>query len=239
LHVDWPIRADARLARGTPPTQSLQRRLRRPPHLTALDRALTFVYLLWEPEPHLALGWILWRHPSRFPRAALRLAATFDATLLGYFAFPSAPPWWASEQGDRMDGEVHRVTLEVMRSLRGKPRPAADHEVGSNPWASMPSDHFASALSAAIALAEVDSRAGALGFTYALALSLALVYTGEHYVVDLLAGGALVGAVHGAAQAPRRPAGPRRRSPRSAPLAPSSPATLAAGSGFSREDRRC
>lgn len=199
LRVDEPIRADTAIGRGVPPGQRLQRHLRRPPHLSGLDYALTFVYLAWEAEPHAALAWILWRHPRRFPIAALRLAATYDATLLGYFLVPTAPPWWASEKAGRLDGEVHRVTLEVLRALRGKHRPAPDHESGSNPWAAMPSDHFATALSTAFALGEVDRRAGVIGWTYALALGGTLVYTGEHYVIDLIAGGALALGVHGVA----------------------------------------
>jgi membrane-associated phospholipid phosphatase len=59
----------------------------------------------------------------------------------------------------------------------------------------MPSLHFATSLMAALLLAEVGPGAGALGSTYAATLGFALVYLGEHYVVDLLAGAALTGAV--------------------------------------------
>ena len=199
LRIDEPIALDRRIGLGVPPSQRLQRRLRHPPRLTALDRLVNAVYLLWELEPHVALGWILSRHPGRFPGAALRLALTYDSTIVGYFATPTAPPWWASEIEGRMDGDVRRVNVEVVRALRGKPRPGSpeDHKSGSNPWAAWPSDHFASALSAAIALAEAEPRAGAIGFGYAAALGFALVYSGEHYVIDLLLGAALALAVHG------------------------------------------
>lgn len=208
LRIDPPIRADAVIGRGMPPGQRLQSVLRQPPRLSPLDRVLTVVYLAWEMEPHAALFWILWRHPRRFPAAALRLGATFDATVFGYFLIPTAPPWWASEKAGRLNGEVHRVTVEVIRALRNKSRPAPSHESGSNPWASMPSDHFASAVSTAVALSEADPRAGAIGWSYAVALGVALVYTGEHYVVDLLAGAILAGAVHGALAVGSRPRAP-------------------------------
>lgn len=200
LRIDQPIAIDRRIGLGVPASQRLQRRLRRPPELTLLDKLLTGIYLMWEAEPHLALGWLLSRHPGRFPGAALRMALTFDSTLIGYFATPTAPPWWASEIEGRMDGEVRRVTVEVMRALQAKPRPGSpeDHKSGSNPWAAWPSDHFGSALSAAIALAEADPRVGALGFAYAAALGFALVYTGEHYVIDLVLGASVALAVHGA-----------------------------------------
>jgi membrane-associated phospholipid phosphatase len=59
----------------------------------------------------------------------------------------------------------------------------------------MPSLHFATSLMAASLLADAGPVAGALGWTYALTLGFALVYLGEHYVADLLAGAALTGAV--------------------------------------------
>jgi len=59
----------------------------------------------------------------------------------------------------------------------------------------MPSLHFATSLMAALLLTEAGPLAGVLGWSYAATLSFALVYLGEHYVVDLLAGAALTGAV--------------------------------------------
>lgn len=199
LRVDEPISIDRVIGLGVPVSERLQRRLRRPPKLTALDKALTAVYLFWEVEPHLALAWLLLRDPDRFTAAALRLALTYDSTLLGYFATPTAPPWWASEHEGRMNGQVRRVVAEVMLALQRESRPGGpdEHESDANPWAAWPSDHFASALSAAIALAEAEPRAGVLGFGYAGALGFALVYTGEHYVAELLLGAMLALLIHG------------------------------------------
>ena len=66
---------------------------------------------------------------------------------------------------------------------------------GGNPLAAMPSLHFATSLMATLLLAEVGPVAGALGGAYTPSLGFALVYLGEHYVVDLLAGAALTAAV--------------------------------------------
>jgi len=63
----------------------------------------------------------------------------------------------------------------------------------------MPSDHFAIAAMTAIVLRDLGPTAGAAGVCYALALGAVLVYTGEHYVVDLLAGLALALAVQATA----------------------------------------
>jgi membrane-associated phospholipid phosphatase len=192
VHFDYPIAIDSHLGGGMPPTQRLQRRLRRRGRLTAMDKALSFFYWTWEAEPHLALGWIRWRRARSFPSAAGRLAATFDLTLVGYNALPTAPPWWVSEKLGRMGGDVRRVMLEVARWLKGKPNPTeGDHEIGANPFAAMPSDHFASAAMTAMLLAEQDWRLGAVGWCYALLLAFTLSYLGEHYVGDLVAGLAL------------------------------------------------
>jgi membrane-associated phospholipid phosphatase len=206
LHIDEPIRVDAVIGAGTPPTERLQRRLRRPPRLTPLDRALSALYYTWEVEPHAVLAWILLRHPGRFAAAAARLGATFDLTLVGYWTFPAAPPWWASEREGRMSRTVRRVVYEVAAELRGKPRPSTAHNSGANPWAAMPSDHFATAAMTAILASEINRRAGLLAWTYALSLGGALVYTGEHYVTDLLAGLALAVGVNAAAPGLARPA---------------------------------
>ena len=66
---------------------------------------------------------------------------------------------------------------------------------GGNPLAAMPSLHFATSLMAALLLAESGPVAGALGAAYTATLGFALVYLGEHYVVDLLAGAGLTLAV--------------------------------------------
>ena len=52
---------------------------------------------------------------------------------------------------------------------------------------------------AAHLLSEAGPVEGAVGWSYALTLGLALVYLGEHYLVDLLAGVALTEGVRKAA----------------------------------------
>jgi hypothetical protein len=67
--------------------------------------------------------------------------------------------------------------------------------LGGNPLAAMPSLHFATSMMAAQLLEETGPLAGALGWGYTATLGFALVYLGEHYVVDLLAGAALTTTV--------------------------------------------
>jgi membrane-associated phospholipid phosphatase len=77
--------------------------------------------------------------------------------------------------------------------------------LGGNPLAAMPSLHFATSAMAALLLAESGPVAGLVGGGYAGLLGFALVYLGEHYVVDLLGGLALTLAVRRLEPAARRP----------------------------------
>ena len=63
--------------------------------------------------------------------------------------------------------------------------------LAGNPLAAMPSLHFATSVMAAHLLVESGRVEGAVGWTYAMTIGFALVYLGEHYVVDLAAGLAL------------------------------------------------
>jgi membrane-associated phospholipid phosphatase len=161
--------------------------------VTSLDYALTWVHWLWFLEPHTAVAWILLRHPRHFPRTAVMMAALFDLGTLMYVAVPTAPPWWAAEEG-RLVG-TRRVMVEAGERFWGRLwRPLYDF-LGGNPVAAMPSLHFATSVMAARMLAEADPAAGAVGWTYAGLLGLALVYLGEHYAIDLVAGLALAETV--------------------------------------------
>ena len=217
LRSRYPIAIDRAIGLGRLPNVRLQRALERFGRVDSLDRFLTWVHWLWFLEPYVALTWILLRHPEHFPRAARQLAAVFDIGCAGYFAVPTAPPWWASEQGLAGE-EVRRIMVGIGEETWGSAWPTMYATLGSNPWAAMPSLHFAASTMAAISLSEAGRVEGAVGWTYALTLGFALVYLGEHYVTDLLAGAGLVATVR-----------------RGEPLA--EPAVLAVNRGLRRLER--
>jgi membrane-associated phospholipid phosphatase len=196
LQIRYPIVADRVIGLGQLPNVRLQQGLARLRGVGTLNRFLTWAHWLWFLEPYVALAFILLRHPDRFPRAARRLAAVFDIGCAAYFAVPTAPPWWASEQGHTGE-EVRRIMVEVGEETWKSAWPGMYSALGGNPWAAMPSLHFATSVTAAISLAETGRTAGAAGWAYALTLGFALVYLGEHYVTDLVAGAGLVASVRG------------------------------------------
>lgn len=195
LRTRYPIDMDRVVGAGRLPNARLQRALARLPQVKVVDRVLTWTHWLWFVEPYLSLAVILVGHNERFPRAARQMAAVFDLGCVLYFAVPTAPPWWAAENGLTGEEEVRRIMVEVGEPTWGRAWERMYDALGGNPWAAMPSLHFATSLQAALALSEAGKVEGALGWTYAGTLGFALVYLGEHYVTDLLAGAALVAAV--------------------------------------------
>jgi membrane-associated phospholipid phosphatase len=194
LRIHYPIRLDRALGGGELPNARLQRALADPEDPTALDRALSMVHWAWFLVPHASLLYVLVRDPERFPRAARQMAATYDLGCAAYFAVPTAPPWWAAENGYATE-RVRRLMIDVGERVWGRVWPHLYDSLGGNPWAAMPSLHFATSAMAALLLGETGRGAGAGAWSYTLALGFALVYLGEHYVSDLVAGAALVAAV--------------------------------------------
>ncbi len=194
LRIRYPIAVDRFLGGGRLPNSRLQAALSKPGRTTKLDRLMSAAHWAWFFEPHLCLIWILARRQPHFARSARQMAAVYDLGCAVYFLVPTAPPWWASEEGYTPE-EVSRRMLDVGEDVWGRAWPTLYGTLNGNPWAAMPSLHFATSLMAAMLLAETDPRAGAVGWGYALTLGLALVYLGEHYLVDVLAGAALVALV--------------------------------------------
>jgi membrane-associated phospholipid phosphatase len=195
LKVKYPIAADRVIGAGKLPNARLQRRFAKPEGTTGLDRFLSFAHWAWFLEPHASLLFILTRDNPKFARAARQMAAAYDLGCAGYFAVPTAPPWWAAENGYMGDEKVERLMERVGQEVWGDVWPHLYKTFGGNPWAAMPSLHFGASVLSAMLLSESSRTAGAVGWAYAGVLGFALVHLGEHYVLDLLAGLGLVMAV--------------------------------------------
>lgn len=204
VHVSYPVKIDRVLGLGTLPTVRLQRRLGTPGAISRYDELLIWTHWLWFMTPHLALIYHLLFRRERITRAATMTYTVFDLGLIVYWALPTAPPWYAAQQGliDAGEGrELRRMMVEHGEAFwKERWEPLYDY-LGGNPLAAMPSLHFATSVMAAHLLTELGPVEGAVGWTYALTLGLALVYLGEHYLIDLLAGLALTEGVRRAAPA--------------------------------------
>jgi hypothetical protein len=209
VFIRYPVNADRAIGLGTTPTLRLQRTLATPGSFNAGEKLLVWSHWLWFLFPHGTVAYLLFRRPEHFPRGAAQIYATFDLGLIGYWAVPTAPPWYAASKGLMDDGrtpELRRMMVEYGEHFWKSGWAPLYGFLGGNPLAAMPSLHFATSVTAAHALTDSGAAGSVLAWAYAATLGVALVYLGEHYVVDLAAGLALAEGV-------------RRATPAATPLA--------------------
>jgi membrane-associated phospholipid phosphatase len=210
LHVAGPAQLD-RGVFGTVPSVWLQA------HLVDgsahwYDAVAALVYATHFVSFPLLTGVVWFRLRDRF---ASWVAAVLTFTTLGagvYVVYPAAPPWLASARG-----AIGAVTRDsslgwdyLHLDLIG--RVTVSGQAGSNPVAAMPSLHAGSAMLVALFLWPVANRLWRVALLgYVVLMAFALVYTGEHYAVDVVAGwltagvGATVGLAVAAARRERLP----------------------------------
>jgi hypothetical protein len=193
LKIDYPIRIDRVLGAGTLPTVRLQEALGQEGEVRPHDLALSIVHWSWFFFPHGSMAYILWRHRERYPRSACLMAACFDLGCVVYWIVPTAPPWWAAQNGNMPP--VRRIMAETGERFWGRLWRPLYHSLEGNPFAAMPSLHFGTSVMAARLLSDLGKGHGFLGWSYALTLGFGLVYLGEHYLIDLLAGLALADGI--------------------------------------------
>jgi membrane-associated phospholipid phosphatase len=181
---------------------------------------LVWAHWLWFLVPHGTLVYIMLRRRGRFDCAAVMTYAVFDIGAMIYWILPTAPPWYAAAHAGRsrhfngrllpvstsdggpQDIAVRRMMVEYGEFFWKDGWGPLYSVLGGNPLAAMPSLHFATSMMAAQLLSETGPVAGTLAWSYTATLGFALVYLGEHYVVDLIAGAMLTTVVrHGAPRA--------------------------------------
>ena len=204
VKVGYPVKVDRLIGGGVTPTLRLQRAFGVPGSFSAWEKLLVWSHWVWFAFPHGTVLYLILRHPERVNRGAGRIYATFDLGLIGYWAVPTAPPWYAAAEGHMEDGgtpELRRMMVEYGEQFWRSGWAPLYGVLGGNPLAAMPSLHFATSVTAAHVLAETGALAGLLGWAYTTLLGTALVYLGEHYVVDLAVGLALAEGVRAGAPA--------------------------------------
>ena len=191
VHIDYPVALDRLLGCGELPTSRLQRALHPDGYFRSYEKILVWAHWVWFATPHATLAYLALCDPKRFPRAAVLTYAVFDLGVVSYWVAPTAPPWYAAERGRTGEEPVRRLMVEYGESFWRNGWAPLYSVLGGNPLAAMPSLHFATSTMATLLLAESGPLAGAVGGGYAAVLGFALVYLGEHYVVDLIGGLAL------------------------------------------------
>src|SRR6202034_270419 len=174
VHLDYPIALDRVLGLGELPTVRLQRALHVDGSFHALEKTLAWAHWVWFATPHAALASLLAYDRPRFARAALMTYAVFDVGVVTYWVAPTAPPWYAAEQGHLHNGDaptpVRRLMVEYGEHFWRDGWTPLYALLGGNPLAAMPSLHFATFTMGALLLAESSSLAGAIGGAHAAVL---------------------------------------------------------------------
>jgi membrane-associated phospholipid phosphatase len=198
LHENDIVRAEEWLFGGTEPTIWLQHHLYTPGHVHWYDALCTLVYTSHFLATPILAG-ILWlRERAAWLKFISRVVLLSVAGLITYCLFPEAPPWMAARDG--FTEPVRRLSAQGWIWLHAgnlNTLLARAQDEGSNPVAAMPSLHTAFATTVAIAIASrIRSRWRWLLVLYPVAMGFTLVYDGEHYVLDLVAGVVYALAVH-------------------------------------------
>ena len=207
VHVADMATAERALFGGHLPTAVLQDWLRPAagPDLLALTG--TLVYLLHFPLP-IVTGLILrhWRRPL-FHHYLVALILLSFAGFVTYLLFPAGPPWLAAQNGQlgSAPGEpsVSYLKPSAFAALVGAigfdGRALYEVLFGSinaNPVAAMPSLHAAYAFLTFLVLRRAFGAIGWLALAYFLFVALTVVYTADHYLIDILAGVAYAAAAY-------------------------------------------
>ncbi|KQX78565.1 MULTISPECIES: phosphatase PAP2 family protein [unclassified Streptomyces] len=174
---------------------------------TLVKVANTYYATVHFPATLAFLVWLYLRRPAHYVWARRVLAAVTAAALVLHLALPLAPPRMLTATGLIDTARVYGP------SVYGPPR--TDHL--SNQFAAMPSLHFGWALMVAIGLVVATrSRWRWLWLLHPLLTLLVIVGTANHYWLDAIVAGALLGLALALIHAPRRTAPTPRRDTRAA-----------------------
>ncbi|HVU91033.1 MAG TPA: phosphatase PAP2 family protein [Jatrophihabitans sp.] len=161
-------------------------------HMTVLAVAASYFYsLMHYLVTPAVLIWLYRRHRGSYGRARTALAISTGLGLVGYLLLPTAPPRMLEHTGLR---DILADTQSygwwgndgsVPRGLGGL----------TNQFAAMPSLHVGWAVwcGAVIAIYARHRWAKLLGIAYPIATSLVVMATGNHYLLDAVAGVLVMG----------------------------------------------
>lgn len=199
LHMEDLIVVERMLAFGDLPTRILQDALQPAVGVGLVAVLATTVYMIHFLVPIL-VGLALWvRRRAMFHDFMAALIVLSLAAFVTYLLLPSAPPWYAAQQGllDGPDGTpmiayLKPVVFDSVAASLGLDGNALYTSVfyglGPNNVAAWPSLHVAYPFLAFLFLRRAFGRVGYLALGYTLLVAFSVVYTGDHWVHDCIAG---------------------------------------------------
>ncbi len=190
VYMDYAIDWERRLCAGYVMPVLLQQLRGGLPDSGWLDRLLTIVH-----SSHFAFflifGLAVWvLRPGAFRRYAAAVVVVVYLGGLLYLVAPTVPPWMAASAFGVLPPIEHVTTGIYNTEL-----PSLQQALDVNPIAAMPSLHAALPALCVLIAFHLFGRWAILLAAYAGLVFLAIMYLGEHYLVDVVAGIGLAGAV--------------------------------------------
>lgn len=169
------------------PTNSLQSLLNPNGVVHWYDYLGTLVYMSHFIVP-MVIGFLFWsKDREYFKSYFLALLLLSYAAFITFIIFPAMPPWMAAQNG--FIPEVTKVMDKVFLSFpRPVDLPSVYKFVGVNLVAAVPSLHAAYPLLTLLFLVRKYKAKGLLILPYLLGVWFSIIYFGEHYVFDIVAG---------------------------------------------------
>ena len=202
IHVTDIVSMERIIGLGGLPTTYLQQLLHQgaasaPDNLATLSVVFYFLHF---PLP-LAVGFLLWIHQRRLYYDYVgALIVLSMAAFVTYLLLPVAPPWWAEKFG-YVSGVLHLrdAGFNGLVHLFGFGNyfySYSVYSISSNDVAAFPSLHAAYPFLAFLFARRAFGRVGWLMAAYTACVWFAIVYLGEHWVVDIVGGVAYAGAAY-------------------------------------------
>ncbi|MDQ2828600.1 MAG: phosphatase PAP2 family protein [Chloroflexota bacterium] len=129
----------------------------------------------------LFLAWLYWFRRRQFPFVRNLLTVTSALAMVIYIVFPMMPPRLMGQHMDVPQGWRVQDTLAPLINYT-----LQQHQIGYNPYAAMPSLHFAWALVLGVTLALIGRHwlLRAVGVLYPFMMLATILISGNHLLLD-------------------------------------------------------
>ena len=171
---------------GFIPTERLQTLLYQAGVVAWYDWVAVTIYFLHFPLP-LMVAFFLWmKKKAQFNKFIISLLVLSFAGFVTFLLLPAAPPWYAAERGLL---ETQKIINIIIGQIGWDWNLSAFYDsLNPNPVAAMPSLHAGYPWLSFLALRKYSKKLGWYFLPYPLLVWFSVVYLGEHYVIDVIAG---------------------------------------------------
>jgi membrane-associated phospholipid phosphatase len=160
-------------------------------HNTLIDILCGVFYLCWVPVPLIFAGILYFRNKSLFFQFSLTFFLVNMIGFIGYYIYPAAPPWYVAQKGFHFIASTPGNTAGLGRfdAYFGSNIFAGIYSKSSNVFAAMPSLHASYML--IVLYYGIKGNMKWFNLLFALIMLgiwFSAIYTGHHYILDVLAG---------------------------------------------------